>query len=66
MECSLHDSMVVFDNRVTVGEVQYFHVSEAVLTIGQIDMPKLDTVGRIGGPDYTVSEPIGVSRREYY
>lgn len=55
-ECTLYDTVEIH-NRITVfGEVQYVHVDDAVLTDGKVDMAKLPTVGRLGGPYYTVSE----------
>lgn len=32
------------------GEIERYHVSDGVLTDGEIDMEKIDTVGRLGGP----------------
>lgn len=66
LECTFHDSLHVFDNRLIVGKVEYIHVSERVMTDGKIDMNKVDTVGRIGGPDYTTTDPLGISYRDYY
>jgi flavin reductase (DIM6/NTAB) family NADH-FMN oxidoreductase RutF len=63
MECTLHDSLTVHDRIVVLGDVEYFHVAEAVLTDGRIDMGKLPTVGRLGGPYYTVSDPVEFERQ---
>lgn len=63
MECTLHDSLTVHDRIVVLGDVEYFHVAEAVMTDGRIDMGKLPTVGRLGGPYYTVSEPVEFERQ---
>ena len=49
LECTLYDSFEVYDSRMTLGEVEHFHVDESVTTDGKVDMRKLDTVGRLGG-----------------
>lgn len=56
MECTLYDSLEVHDRLMVLGEVEYVHVDDDVLTNGQIDQRKLPTVGRLGGPYYTVSD----------
>ncbi|MFB6121932.1 MAG: flavin reductase family protein [Haloferacaceae archaeon] len=63
MECSFYDSMTVHDRIVVLGEVEHFHVSDDVLTEGKIDMRKMPTVGRLGGPYYTVSDPVEFERQ---
>ncbi len=62
MECTLYDSLEVHDRLMVLGEVEYFHVDDDVLTDGKVDMRNLPTVGRLGGPYYTVSEPTGFER----
>jgi len=63
MECTLHDAVEVADRLMVLGEAVHFHVSEAVRTDGEVDMRKLPTVGRLGGPYYTVSEPVEFERQ---
>jgi flavin reductase (DIM6/NTAB) family NADH-FMN oxidoreductase RutF len=63
MECTLHDTVEVYDRLMVLGEVVHFHVSEAVTTDGEVDMRKLPTVGRLGGPYYTVSDPVEFERQ---
>ncbi|SDR28526.1 flavin reductase family protein [Natronobacterium texcoconense] len=63
MECTLYDSMRVRDRLAILGDVEYFHVDESVMTDGQIDAAKVDTVGRLGGPYYTVSDLIEFERQ---
>lgn len=63
MECRLYDSMDIHDRKMVLGEVLHYHVSEDVLTDGKIDMRKIETVGRLGGPYYTVSNLIEFERR---
>ncbi|THE65815.1 flavin reductase family protein [Salinadaptatus halalkaliphilus] len=63
MECSLYDSMQVKDRLAILGEVEYVHVDDSVLTDGEIDSRKVDTVGRLGGPYYTVSDRLEFERQ---
>ncbi|MFB1065584.1 flavin reductase family protein [Natrinema sp. H-ect4] len=63
MECRLHDSIEVHDKLMILGDVQYVHVDDDLLTDSQIDMRDLDTVGRLGGPYYTVSGPLAFERQ---
>ncbi|PGF17116.1 flavin reductase [Natrinema sp. CBA1119] len=63
MECTLHDSIEVHDKLMILGDVEYVHVDEARLTDGKLDGRNLDTVGRLGGPYYTVSEPVSFERQ---
>jgi flavin reductase (DIM6/NTAB) family NADH-FMN oxidoreductase RutF len=63
MECTLYDALDVYDRAVILGDVRHYHVSEDVLTDGKIDSRKLATVGRLGGPYYTVSEPVEFERQ---
>ncbi|MFC6824276.1 flavin reductase family protein [Halopelagius fulvigenes] len=63
MECTLYDSMEVHDRLMVLGEVRYVHVADEVLTDGKRDMTKVDTVGRLGGPYYTVSDPVEFERQ---
>ena len=63
MECTLYDSMEVHDRLMVLGDVRYYHVDESVLTDGEVDMNRMDTVGRLGGPYYTVSDPVEFERR---
>lgn len=62
MECTLHDSFEIHDRLLVVGDIRRFHISETVLTDGQIDAAKLASVGRLGGPYYTDSEPLAFER----
>jgi len=63
MECTLYDSMEVRNRLMLLGDVQYFRIAEEVMTDEKIDMKKMPTVGRLGGPYYTVSEPVEFERR---
>jgi flavin reductase (DIM6/NTAB) family NADH-FMN oxidoreductase RutF len=64
MECTLHDSIKVHDKLMILGDVEYVHVDEARLSNdGKLDSRDMDTVGRLGGPYYTVSEPVEFERR---
>ena len=55
-ECRLHDTVEVYGRLVVFGEAVHVHVADEVKTNGEVDARKVDTVGRLGGPHYTVSE----------
>lgn len=63
MECRLYDSVRIYTNLIIFGEVQYFHVSEDLLTDGKPDMNKINTIARLGGPYYTDAEHIDLERQ---
>ncbi len=65
MECTLHDSLEVHDKLMILGDVQHVHVDEDLLAEGdgKLDMRDLPTVGRLGGPYYTVSDPVEFERQ---
>ena len=63
MECTLYDSIEIHDRITIFGEVQHYHVDDDVLVDGKIEMERLPTVGRLGGPYYTVSEPVEFERQ---
>jgi len=63
MECRFRESLDIHDRVVLLGDVTYVHVDESVTTDGQIDARKLPTVGRLGGPFYTVSHPVEFERQ---
>lgn len=51
-ECQLHEWIEVGGSVLILGEVVHAHVDETVLTDGQVDIDKLDTVGRLAGSLY--------------
>lgn len=63
MECTLYDSVEIHDRLMVLGEVEYFHVDDGVMTDGKVDMWKLPTVGRLGGPYYTIADPVEFERQ---
>jgi len=63
MECRLHDTVEVYDRLVIYGEVVYVHVDDDLLIEGKVDSRAVDTVGRLGGPYYTVSDPLPFERQ---
>lgn len=63
MECRLHDTVEVYDRLVIYGEVVYFHIDDDLLIDGKVDSRAVDTVGRLGGPYYTVAEPVEFERQ---
>ena len=62
MECTLHDHVFVHDSIVLFGEVTYFHLSEEIMEDGDVVMEQVNSVGRLGGPYYTRSDPIEFER----
>lgn len=63
MECTLYDAIQIRDRLMVLGDVVYFHVSEEIMTDGEIDMEKFHTIGRLGGPFYTKSVPMEFERQ---
>jgi flavin reductase (DIM6/NTAB) family NADH-FMN oxidoreductase RutF len=63
MECRLHDTVEVYDRLVIYGEVVYVHIDDDLLTDGKVDSRNVDTVGRLGGPYYTVAKPVEFERQ---
>ena len=63
LECTLYDSKSVYGKTMVFGEVVRYHVADRVLTDGELDMRKLATVGRLGGPYYTNGELLELERQ---
>lgn len=63
MECRVRETLEVAGRLVTFGDVVYVHVDDDLLIDGKVDSRKVDTVGRLGGLFYTVSEPIEFERQ---
>ncbi|AUX08416.1 flavin reductase [Halalkaliarchaeum desulfuricum] len=63
MECTLHDTIEVYEKLMILGDVQHYHIAEDVLKDRKIDSQKLHTVGRLGGPYYTIANPIEFERQ---
>lgn len=55
LECRLREVVRVGAGAVVLGEVVAFHVDEAVLDGTRVLPEVLDTVGRLGGPNYTTT-----------
>ena len=51
-ECELREWIEVGGSVLILGEVVHAHVDEGVLTEGNVDIDKLDTVGRLAGSQY--------------
>lgn len=62
-ECTLYDTKQINEKLLVFGEIQRYHVADRVLTDGEIDMRKLETVGRLGGPYYTASDRMELERQ---
>lgn len=63
MECTLQDTLEIAGHVQLVGDVEYVHVEESVTTDGEIHGRKVDSVGRLGGPYYTVSRAVEFERQ---
>lgn len=63
MECTLYDSHEIHDRLMVLGEVVHFHIDSSVMTDGKVDQRKVPTVGRLGGPFYTISDPVEFQRQ---
>lgn len=63
MECTHYDTFEIGERLMIIGQVQYYHVSDDILTDGQIDMKKINPVGRLGGPFYTLGKTIDYTRK---
>lgn len=63
MECTLHDTLDIHGRLGVMGDVRYVHVDDSVLVDGKVDAREVHTVGRLGGPYYTVSEPVAFERQ---
>mgnify|MGYP006283830671 FL=1 len=62
-ECELHEWIEVGGSVLVLGEVVHAHVDESVLTDGQVDIDKLDTVGRLSGSQYaSTAERFSIDR----
>lgn len=62
MECEYHDHLRIHDSIVIFGEVVHFHLSPSILENGKVSMESIDTIGRLGGPFYTRSDPLPFER----
>lgn len=63
MECALYDVHDIHGRHMILGDVEYFHVDESVMHDGEINARAVDTVGRLGGPFYTISKPAELERQ---
>lgn len=65
MECSVYDTVEIYDNLLVFGEVVHIAVDERLTTDGVIDMNRIDSVGRLGGPYYTGLRFLDVERSNF-
>lgn len=63
LECTLYEVHEVYGRHMILGDVEYFHVDDTVMRNDEIDAREIDTVGRLGGPFYTISRPIEFERQ---
>lgn len=62
-ECTLRETNPVHEKMMVFGDVERYHIDERVMTDGELDMDKLDTIGRLGGPYYTSAERMELERQ---
>jgi flavin reductase (DIM6/NTAB) family NADH-FMN oxidoreductase RutF len=62
MECTLYDAIEVHDRLMVLGDVRLFHVDDGALVDGKVDSREVLTVGRLGGPHYSVSNPVEIEK----
>ncbi len=65
LECTVYDTMEIYDNLVVFGEVRNIGVDERLTTDGVVDMHNVDSVGRLGGPYYTGLRMLDVERSNF-
>ena len=71
MECKLYD--VIHINReqpgggsLVIGEIVLFHVDDALVKNGRIDIPEIKPLGRLAGTEYTtLGRVISLERKPY-
>lgn len=63
MECTLYDTLEIRGKLMILGDVIHYHIAERTLRDGNIDSREVDTVGRLGGPYYTVAVPEDFERQ---
>jgi len=54
-ECTLYDFVDVGASSMVLGEVRFVHVADEVTTDGELDVEKLDAVGRLSGSYYATT-----------
>lgn len=57
LECTLHDTMRIGDHTVVFGRIEHIHASDDFFVDGDIDVSRVDAVGRLAGPYYAHLEP---------
>ena len=55
-ECELYDWLEIGRSVLILGEVVHAHVDDSLLTDGNIDIEKLQTVGRLAGNQYATTD----------
>ena len=63
MECTLHDTIEIYEKLMILGDVVHYHIDDAAMRDGKVDSREVATVGRLGGPYYTIAEPSPFERQ---
>ncbi|NHN42801.1 flavin reductase family protein [Halorubellus sp. JP-L1] len=65
LECSVIDTMEVYDSDLVFGEVRHISVDERITTNETVDATKVRSVGRLGGAHYTGVSLLDVKRHGF-
>lgn len=63
LECEVVDCLEIGQNSLIFGRVKQFHVDDSLVTDGDVDAAKIDSVGRLGGPYYTDTNLLEFTRQ---
>ena len=63
LECVVSETLEIGENTLVFGQVQQFHVDDALVIDGDVDASKVDAIGRFGGPYYTGTELLEFTRQ---
>ena len=55
-ECSLYETLSIGGSTMVLGEVEWVHVADEVTTDGDVDVEKLDALGRLSGSLYATTD----------
>jgi len=65
LECEVYDTIRIHENHVVFGSVKHISIHDQITTDGVIEMKKIDSVGRLGGPYYTGIDFLDVERHNF-
>lgn len=65
LECTVYDTLEIYESLVVFGEVTHIAVDDRLTSDGVVDMTRIDSVGRLGGPYYTGLRFLDVERANF-